>query len=150
MIADRLARALEIAAAALLMALMAVTVIDVVGRYLLKTPLAGAFELTELLLSALVFCALPLVSRARGHVEVDLLVGRLPAGMARALGIAAAAISAVALLYFAWRLAIVAVDLLATGARSNALAIPFAPFAAFGALACVLAAALGVLRETGR
>lgn len=148
--ADRLARALEIAASALLLALMAVTVIDVVGRYLLKAPLTGAFELTELLLSALVFSALPLVGRARGHVEVDLLADRLPRGAARALGIAAAAISAAALLYFAWRLAIVAADLFATGARSSALAIPFAPFAAFGAFACLLAAAFGVLRETRR
>lgn len=143
-------RALETVASALLMALMVVTVIDVVGRYLLAAPLAGAFEMTELLLCAMVFAALPLVSRDGGHVEVDLAVGRLPARAAHALGVAAAAISAVALLYFAWRLAVVATDLGETGARSNALAIPFAPFAAFGALACVLAAALGILREIGR
>lgn len=142
-----LARALEAAASALLMALMAVTVIDVVGRYILKAPLPGAFELTELLLCAMIFAALPLVSRAGGHVEVDMIVGALPRRAARALAIAAAAISAAALLYFAWRLSIVAGDLVETGARSNALAIPFAPFAAFGALACVAAAAFGVLRE---
>lgn len=145
--ADPLARALELAASALLMALMAVTVVDVVGRYLLGAPLPGAFELTELLLCALVFAALPLVSRAGGHVEVDLLVGFLPAGAARACALFAAAVSAVALVWFAWRLGVVAVDLAGTGARSNALAIPFAPFAGFGALACLAAAAFGLLRE---
>lgn len=148
--AATLARALEGAAAALLIALMAVTVVDVVGRYILGAPLVGAFELTELLLCAMVFAALPLVSRAGGHVEVDLLVGQLPPAAARGLGIVAAAISAATLLYFAWRLAVVAGDLIGTGARSNALAIPFAPFAGFGAVACMLAAAFGVLRELRR
>lgn len=148
--AARLAQALEVAASALLIALMGVTVVDVVGRYVIGTPLTGAFELTELLLCAMVFAALPLVSRARGHVEVDLLADRLPARAAHALGMAAAAISAAALLYFAWRLALVAADLAETGARTSALSIAFAPFAAFGALACALAAAFGVLREIGR
>ncbi|SEA97863.1 TRAP transporter small permease [Rubrimonas cliftonensis] len=148
--AGKLARALEVAAATLLLALMAVTIIDVVGRYLLEAPLVGAFELTELLLCAMVFAALPLASRDGGHVEVDLLAGALPRGAAEALARAAAAISAAVLLYFAWRLVIVAHDLIGTGARSNALVIPFAPFAAFGALACVLAAGFGVLREWRR
>lgn len=146
----RFVGALELAGSALLLALMAVTVIDVIGRYILGAPLAGAFELTELLLCAMVFAALPLVSRAGGHVEVDLLVGLLPERAARAFGLFAAIVSAVALLYFAWRLALVAADLAETGARSNALAIPFAPFAGFGALACVAAAALGLMRGLGR
>lgn len=48
--AATLARALEAATSTLLMALMSVTVIHIVGRYILGAPLTGAFELTALLL----------------------------------------------------------------------------------------------------
>lgn len=147
---DRIAGALEAIASALLLSLVAVTVIDVVGRHVLGVPFRGAFELTELLLCALVFAALPLVSRAGGHVEVDLLVARIPPRAARVLGVIASAVSALALVYFAWRLVVVAEDLTGTRARSNALGIPFAPFAAFGAVGCIAAAILGMLREIRR
>lgn len=50
-----------------------ITVIDVIGRYFFSAPLNGAFELTEVLVAALVFAALPLTTERREHVEVDLL-----------------------------------------------------------------------------
>ena len=144
-----LVRGLEILSGLLLLALMAVTVIDVVGRYLLDRPLPGAFETTELLLGALVFAALPLVGRAGGHVEVDLLDARLPARARRALAWAGAAVSALVLGVFAWRLAVLGVHQAEDGARSISLGIPFAPVAFLGAGACLLAAAFGLGRARG-
>lgn len=141
--------ALEGLAGALLLALVAVTVVDVIGRYLLNAPLAGAFELTQLTLCALVFAALPLVSRSGGHVGVDLLVEALPPLARRIAAVLAATVSAVVLLYFAWRLGLLAARQWEDGARSVALGVPFAPFAALGAAGCALAAGLGVLRELG-
>lgn len=141
-----LARALEGLAAVLLLALMAVTGLDVVGRYLLNAPLPGAFEATELLLAALVFVALPLVGRAGGHVEVDLLGAALPARLWRALGVFAALVSAVVLLFFAWQLGRLGANQWLDGARSVSLGIPFAPVAFLGAAACLLAALWGLGR----
>ena len=146
MILGGLVRALEGLAALLLLALVGVTAIDVVGRYLLNAPLAGAFELTELMLGALVFAALPLVSRLGGHVEVDLLVAVLPGPLTRALGAVAAALSALVLGYFAWRLVVLAADQWQEGARSVSLGVPYWPFAVFGALACLLSALFGLIR----
>lgn len=147
MIVSRAELVIEGLAACLLLALMAVTGVDVVGRYLLNAPLSGAFELTELLLGALVFVALPLVSRTGSHVEVDLLVELLPRPVTRFLGLSAAVISAAVLAFFAWRLVLLGLGQMAEGSRSVSLGVPFAPFALLGAAACVLAAVFGLMRS---
>src|SRR5215510_7528740 len=66
-------RALGTAAAILLFCLMALTAADVVGRYIFNWPIRGAFEITELLLLALIFAGLPLASRADEHVTLDFI-----------------------------------------------------------------------------
>ncbi|MDO5369539.1 TRAP transporter small permease subunit, partial [Paracoccus sp. (in: a-proteobacteria)] len=65
-------RLLAAAGAGLTLLMVVVTCIDVVGRYLFNRPFGGAFEITQMSLAALVFVALPLTTRARAHVEVDL------------------------------------------------------------------------------
>jgi TRAP-type C4-dicarboxylate transport system permease small subunit len=61
----RLTRAVDLifgtAAALFLLVLMAVTLVDVLGRNLLNRPLTGALELTELLLFLLIFLMLHIV-----------------------------------------------------------------------------------------
>jgi hypothetical protein len=64
---------LGVAASAILLALMLLTFVDVVGRYVLSRPVPGAFEVTELLLLVLIFAGLPLVSRADEHVTMDFI-----------------------------------------------------------------------------
>lgn len=137
---------LEGLATLLLLALIAVTAVDVIGRYFLNAPLSGAFEMTELLLGALVFAALPLVSKSGQHVEVDLLAGSLPRHLNRKLGLIAAAISAAVLAYFAWQLATLGLDQWHEGARSVSLGVPYWPFAVLGMACCLLAAWFGVRR----
>ena len=52
---------------------MAITTVDVIGRYMFNWPLRGAFEITELLLLMLIFAGLPLVSQADEHVTLDFI-----------------------------------------------------------------------------
>ena len=52
---------LGVVASAILFAMMALTVVDVVARYVFSRPLRGAFEITELLLLALIFAGLAAV-----------------------------------------------------------------------------------------
>jgi hypothetical protein len=49
-------------ASALLFFMMALTFVDVVGRYLFNTPVYGGFEMTEVALATLIFAGLPLVT----------------------------------------------------------------------------------------
>lgn len=53
--------------------MMALTLVDVLGRYLFSAPVTGAYEITELLLAAVIFLGLPLVTADDQHIAVDLL-----------------------------------------------------------------------------
>ncbi|MBR9879971.1 MAG: TRAP transporter small permease [Gammaproteobacteria bacterium] len=74
-----LERGLETLAGATLFVLMCVTTVDVVGRYFFNTPLTGSVELTQLMLAAVVFLAMPVVCWREEHVSVDLLDSVFPA-----------------------------------------------------------------------
>lgn len=139
--------ALWLLSSALLGGLILVTCIDVVGRYLLNRPFDAAFELTQLLLGALVFAALPLTTMRGQHVEVDLLVHLLPRRVNRALAWFGASLMALTLVYFAWRLVLVGHDQQLAGTRSNSLGLPLAPLAYAGALSCLASAAVAIGRR---
>jgi TRAP-type C4-dicarboxylate transport system permease small subunit len=70
-------------AATLLFAMMALTFVDVLGRYLLSSPVPGAFELTEVAMGLLIFAGLPLISARDGHVAVNIADEMLPARVLR-------------------------------------------------------------------
>lgn len=142
-------RLLAAMAALLILSLIAVTCIDVVGRYLMNRPFGGAFELTQMLLAALVFVALPLTTADGGHVEVDLALHLLPPAAQVALGWFAGLISAVVLGVFAWRLVLIGMAQLHEGTRSASLALPMAPLAFLAAASCAVSA-IAVLMRRGR
>ncbi|WP_425089038.1 TRAP transporter small permease [Stappia sp.] len=65
-------------AAGCLFVMMVLTFGDVIGRSVLSAPIPGAAELTELLLAAVVFLAMPATCLFERHISVDLLDGFLP------------------------------------------------------------------------
>ncbi|WP_210191307.1 TRAP transporter small permease [Rhizobium sullae] len=127
--------------------LVLVTCIDVVGRYLFDSPLGGAFELTQVLLGALVFVALPLTTAAGAHVEVDLLVPLLPQAMVRVLGWLGGIVTAAVLLYFAFRLIILTQGHLAVGTRTAALGLPMWVLGVIGVASCCISAVIAMARR---
>lgn len=139
--------ALNVAAAFLMTGLVLVTCIDVVGRYLFNNPLGGAFELTQVLLGALVFAALPLTTGTGAHVEVDLLVPLLPDRVAALLGRIAGIVTAAVLLYFAFRLVILTEDHLDVGTRTAALGLPMWVLGAMGVASCSVSAVVAAVRR---
>lgn len=60
-------------AALVMFLMMALTLVDVLGRYLFSAPVTGAFEVTELMLAAVIFLGLPLITAEGGHIAVDIL-----------------------------------------------------------------------------
>ncbi len=137
---------LGLGAALLLFSLILITCVDVVGRYFFSTPLKGAFELTEVLLAALVFTALPLTTERKEHVEVDLLDVVLGDRASRYLSAFAGLFSAALLATLAWRLASHALSAAQDGAVTNALHIPLAPFGFLAAFSCLVSAFIAFLR----
>lgn len=127
-----------------LLALAAITTVDVVGRYLFNAPLRGAFESSELLLAVLVFAALPRVTWHRQHLMVSMIDGLLgPRGLQvqRVLVGMVTALALGVLSVFLWQHAS---QLAEYGDMSNALQLPIAPFA-FGASILTGLAAVGAL-----
>ena len=56
-----------------LVAMMLLTVVDVVGRYVFNHPVPGSSEIIEYLLATLVFGTLPIASAYEEHIVVDIL-----------------------------------------------------------------------------
>jgi TRAP-type C4-dicarboxylate transport system permease small subunit len=108
-------------AAALMFCLMLLTCADVVGRYFFNKPVTGGFEMTEVLLAALIFAGLPLVTLRSEHVMVDLLDPVTPDWLFRIQHVLATLLGAVCTAYLAWRLGLRAEELAARGETTSQL-----------------------------
>ena len=60
-------------AALVLLLLVALTCVDVIGRYLFNSPLVGAVELVETCMGAITFFSFPLMFMRHEHIVVDLI-----------------------------------------------------------------------------
>jgi TRAP-type C4-dicarboxylate transport system permease small subunit len=133
-------RALGVLSSITLFSMMILTVVDVIGRYILNAPLHGAYELTEVLLALVVFGAAPLVTRRGTHVTTALFDDRMGPGVRRvrdaSVGVFCAGLCAV----LAWRLWVQADAAAAMGQGTALLDVPVAPviyFMAVMSAACV-------------
>jgi len=99
-----LAFLLELIAAVMLMALMLITCIDVVGRYVFNNPLPGSVELTEIGMALMVFAAMPVVTWRGAHVVVDLLDRYLNSLVVKVLALISAVTIAVSFYYLGRRI----------------------------------------------
>ena len=130
---------LGVAASAILLAMMFLTVVDVVARYVFSRPVRGAFEVTELMLLVLIFAGLPLVSFSDEHAVmdfVDRLLGRRgQRELERVVQIANAAFMFL-LAWLVWRKAD---RIWAYGDTTDVLRIAYGPFVYFMALTLALA-----------
>lgn len=139
-------RVLGAAAALLLFVLMAITTVDVIGRYIFNWPLRGGFELTELLLLTLIFAGLPLVSRADEHVTLDFIDGLLGERGRRWLRRFVDLVCGLIILGLAWRVYIKAGKIAGYGDTTDVLLIPVGPFVYFMALMVAVTAVVHIVR----
>lgn len=107
--------------------MMAITFIDVAGRYLFNAPLGGAKELTEVLLALMVFGAAPLVVVTRSHITTALFESALKGGVLKVRNGVIAAVSALCCGVLAWRLWAQAVAMAELKGGTPLLGVPLAP-----------------------
>lgn len=133
----RVTRALHGVAGLSLVALMLLTVTDVVLRACRK-PIPGTYELVGYAGALAIGFALPYTSWVRGHVFVDSLLCRLPEGWQRAVA-TATRLAGVALFgVVGWHLVLFGVALRSSGEVSPTLQLRFYPVAWGLAAACAL------------
>lgn len=108
----------------LLAAAGVMTVVSVLGRYLLSAPIPGDFELVELASALAVFSFLPYCQLVRGNVLVDFFTAKAPARVRGALdGLGALALAAIGAL-LGWRMAVGGLELERIGEQTVLLQIP--------------------------
>lgn len=119
-----LAFLLELIAAVMLMALMLITCIDVVGRYVFNNPLPGSVELTQIGMALMVFAAMPVVTWRGGHVVVDLLDRFLTGAVMKSLALLSAAVITISFYYLGHRIYQLGERSLRRGEVTEFLSIP--------------------------
>ncbi len=132
-------------AALALFAIMALTLVDVSGRKLVSTSLPGALELTELLMVAVIFAGLPLVSLQGEHVVFDSLDRVLPAWLRRVQQVLVELLCAAALAGLAWLMWVKAGQMADFGDTTAQLKLPLPPFVRIMSVLCAATAAMHVL-----
>jgi TRAP-type C4-dicarboxylate transport system permease small subunit len=130
---------LKLVMALFLFVMMALTAADVVGRYVLNAPISGAFEIVQYLMAVVVFAALPVTTAADAHLSVSLMPRTIPGTIGWLHRVVIRAVSAVALLLIAWRMADQAQILSNSQQVSGFLQLPLAPVAAVMAAFAFLA-----------
>ena len=138
---SRAGKAFNVLACAAVIAMMLLSVTDVVLRIFGK-PVPGTYELVGFLGTIVVSFALAFTSMEKGHIAVELLVERLPQRAQLAIESFANFIGALLFGVIAYQAVLYALDLKKSGEVSSTLQMPAYPFiygiAAGCALLCLL------------
>ena len=146
----RVEAALGGAASVILLAMMLLTFVDVVARYVFNRPLSGAFEVTELMLVVLIFAGLPLVSYADEHALMDFIDRLLGARLQRLLERLVQATCAAIMFLLAWLIWLKADRIWGYRDATDVLRIVYGPFVYFMAVMIGLAGLIHLYKVVER
>ncbi len=136
---QRWLRLLETIAGLALLAMLALTVADVVGRYVINRPMPGVTELVQYTMVVLVFAGLPLVTHRRAHISVSLM-DNVFSGVTRRVQFALIhATSAFVLIAMAWNLFVGSLAMQEAADVIGSLRLPVHPAGFFMAVMSLLA-----------
>lgn len=111
--------------------MMALTFVDVIGRYIFNSPVVGSFELTEFAMAIVIFFGLTLLCCEEGHVVVDIFDNFIPDAARPLQVIVINLVNFIVMGVISWRLWILAGDHAEYGDRSQFLSLPMAPLVYF-------------------
>jgi len=123
-------RVLLAIAAAALAAMMLLTAIDVVMRYIVNRPISGAFELTEYMMAIFVPFCIAYCAEQKGHVSVELLLKRFPKSVQRSIGILTSVLTMLFAGIVSWHNILYIGETYSDRLTSSVLLIPAYPFIA--------------------
>ena len=135
----------------ILFAMMALTSVDVVLRYVFNSPVRGAFELTEIGLAMLVYLAIPAATLAGSHIAVELMPLPKSRVLRRVSGAFVSCVMAATFGVISWQVWLHAGKVVSYGQVTNSLDIPLGYVAyvvAFGAGIGAFAALARTIKDT--
>ena len=121
-------RILDWTAGIVLVAVMAMTCVDVVGRYFFNAPLAITTDYTRLGMALIVFAVFPAICWFEEHICVDILDAVFPKRLVNARQAIINFLAAIGFGYIASRIWFVADRSRSRGDLSEFTAVPLAPF----------------------
>jgi TRAP-type C4-dicarboxylate transport system permease small subunit len=131
------------ATALILACIMLLTCVDVAGRYVFSKPVPGALEVTEIMMGALIYASLPLVTLRNQQVTVDIFARFIPGFIRPALQALIRLASALCMAVIAWRLWVKGGQMVEQGDSTAVLQLKVWPLVYFmSVLAAVTAAIL--------
>ena len=133
-------RLVENALIVTLFAMVALTFADVFGRHLFNAPIYGAHDVTEHLMAIIVFCGLPLLTSARGHLAVDLFDRLIMSDRMQWFRFLTNLLIAGVLLLMSYQFMISAIDAVQTKQVSQELHVPRSYMYSFISISCLLSA----------
>ena len=119
------------AIALILAGIMLLTCADVAGRYVMSKPVPGALEVTEIMMGALIFASLPLVTLRNQQVTIDLFAPFIPAFVKPALHALIHITSSLCMGVISWRLWVRAGQMLQQGDTTAVLQLEIWPLVYF-------------------
>lgn len=129
-----------------LLGIMAITFVDVVGRYFFNAPITFAVELIQLGMGLLVLFGLAITTLQRGHIAVDIIENLVPEGIAKLFAAIAALCGLAFIGLLAWRLWDRSFKFMNDGLATDVLFLPVWPVVMLMALAASLAAVVACVQ----
>lgn len=115
-------------ALASLMAMVALVLIDICGNKFFKLPLTGGIELVSLLSVVAISFAIAQTQIAHGHIEVEMLVRKLPRMPQKVISTVVHCFSILLFMILAWQSYTYGLALQSSGEVAMTLHIPYYPF----------------------
>jgi len=119
-------RVIEFITALLLFVMMALTFVDVIGRYVFTAPVFGAAEMVQFLLAMTIFGGLCLINARDEHITVELFESQLDRWIPNLRRVIVQLFSVVVMAIIAFELFKFAIDAQTVGTRTVVLEWPFA------------------------
>lgn len=133
---------LEWISGGLLLAMMVLTFVDVIGRYVFTAPIFGAGEMIQFLLMGCVFSAMGIVSARDSHIAVELISPALERRFPRGYRWFVGAISLFGMSLIALQLLRIGLDAIERARVSVVMEWPIGAIAISSAIFCFIAAIL--------
>ena len=124
-------------AGSVIVAMMLLTVADVVSRYFFNSPILGAYELSNFMLVIAVFFSMVCCEFTKGHITIGLVVSRLGQRRQAVIDSIMYFLYLVTFCLLTWRLCVYAFSEIG-GFLSRSLNIPVFPFVFIAALGSAL------------
>jgi TRAP-type C4-dicarboxylate transport system permease small subunit len=108
--------------------MMALTFIDVLGRYAFNKPILGSFEITQMLMAVLVIFGLGYCALQKGHIRVDLILMYVSKKANSIIDVFTYGIAGIFYALITWRSWVSAVSNYHDQVTTSVLYIPIYPF----------------------